>query len=95
MVFKFQHTSGAFGGGQPLSSPGSCLEHFRHSPVLECNNNAGTCHYWNDAKVYYLRSLPESTEEQFSKPLGLTLKAGAGTTVDSVSKCRVCMKMPV
>lgn len=91
-----QHTSGPFGGGQPLSSPGSCLEHFRASPVIECNNNAGTCHYWSDAKVYYLRSIPkEEEDQQFAKPVGLTLKAGVTRLEDSVSKCRVCMKIPM
>ncbi|KAL7060404.1 hypothetical protein AAHC03_09729 [Spirometra sp. Aus1] len=89
------HTSGGFGGGQGLSSPGSCMEQFHYSPVLECNNNAGTCHYWNDAKVYYLRAIPPGNDTQFVKPVGQMLKAAEGPVVDSLSKCRVCMKTPV
>ncbi|VDN15418.1 unnamed protein product [Dibothriocephalus latus] len=82
------HTSGGFGGGQGLSSPGSCMEQFHYSPVLECNNNAGTCHYWNDAKVYYLRAIPSGNNTQFVKPVGQTLKAAEGPVVDNLSKCR-------
>ncbi|KAF6770970.1 hypothetical protein AHF37_10466 [Paragonimus kellicotti] len=87
------HTSGKHGGGQQLSSPGSCMEQFRYSPVIECNNNVGMCHYWADAKVYYLRALDHS-RDQFEKPQGFTMKAAEGPVLNNVSKCRVCMKLP-
>ena len=42
-----QHTAaGAEGGGQLLSSPGSCLEDFRATPFIECSGGRGTCHYF-------------------------------------------------
>ncbi|VDP01533.1 unnamed protein product [Schistosoma curassoni] len=69
------------------------MEHFRYSPVIECNNNVGMCHYWSDAKVYYLRALnPNIT--QFEKPVGFVMKAAEGPVLNNVSKCRVCMKIP-
>ncbi len=69
------------------------MEHFRYTPVIECNNAVGHCHYWNDAKVYYLRAIPSNgLDTQFAKPLGETYKAQEGPVMDRVSKCKVCMK---
>ncbi|TPP64875.1 C-terminal tandem repeated domain in type 4 procollagen [Fasciola gigantica] len=87
------HTAGSTGGGQQLSSPGSCLEYFRYSPLLECNNGMSLCHYWSDAKAYYLRHVSNGTE--FQKPIGkyMTEDARDDTTVlREISRCRVCLK---
>ena len=47
LSITFQHTAaGAEGGGQLLSSPGSCLEDFRATPFIECSGGRGTCHYF-------------------------------------------------
>ena len=53
-----QHTgAGAEGGGQPLSSPGSCLEDFRASPFIECNGARGTCHYFANTLSFWLATI--------------------------------------
>jgi integrin beta 8 len=45
----FQHTgAGPSGGGQSLSSPGSCLEDFRATPFIECNGDGGNCHFYSN-----------------------------------------------
>ena len=43
-------------GGQQLSSPGSCLEHFRPNPYIECNSR-GHCHFFYDKFSYWLVAL--------------------------------------
>lgn len=48
-----QHAVGAMAGGQQLSSPGSCLEHFRANPYIECNSR-GQCHFFYDKYSYWL-----------------------------------------
>ena len=48
-----KHAVGAVAGGQQLSSPGSCLEHFRPNPYIECNSR-GHCHFFYDKYSYWL-----------------------------------------
>lgn len=47
---------GAEGSGQPLSSPGSCLENFRKIPFIECHGR-GTCNFYTDSYSYWLAAL--------------------------------------
>ena len=47
---------GAEGSGQPLVSPGSCLEQFRQVPFIECHGH-GTCNYYPDSYSYWLATL--------------------------------------
>ncbi|CAH8453622.1 unnamed protein product [Heterobilharzia americana] len=87
------HSVGSTGGGQQLSSPGSCLEYFSYSPLLECNNGMSLCNYWSDAKAYYLRHVSNNTE--FQKPIGqyITDHLPDETKVlREISRCRVCVK---
>ena len=69
----FQHTAaGAEGGGQALSSSGSCLEDFRATPFIECNGARGTCHYFANKFSFWLATV--DTNNMFSKPVSQTLK---------------------
>lgn len=84
-----QHTAaGAEGGGQALSSPGSCLEDFRATPFIECNGARGTCHYFANKLSFWLAIIED--RNQFSRPVSETLKAGNQLT--RVSRCQVCIK---
>jgi integrin beta 8 len=84
-----QHTAaGAEGGGQSLSSPGSCLEDFRATPFIECNGPRGSCHYFANKLSFWLTTIER--HEQFSNPRPQTLKAGNLRT--RVSRCQVCLK---
>lgn len=83
-----QHTAaGDEGGGQSLSSPGSCLEDFRTTPFIECNGAKGTCHYFANKYSFWLTSLDQSFQSQ---PSSETLKAGQH--LSRISRCQVCMK---
>lgn len=83
------HTgAGANGGGQSLSSPGSCLEDFRASPFIECNGAQGHCHYYSNMLSFWLATI--ESNQQFQKPQKQTLKAG--NVRDRVSRCQVCIK---
>lgn len=85
----FQHTAaGAEGGGQSLSSPGSCLEDFRATPFIECNGARGTCHYFANKMSFWLATIENN--QQFQTPQRQTLKAG--NVRDRVSRCQVCIK---
>ena len=84
-----QHTgSGAEGGGQALSSPGSCLVDFRATPFIECNGAGGTCHYFANTLSFWLATI--DNDSQFSRPVSQTLKAGQ--LRNRVSRCQVCKK---
>jgi integrin beta 8 len=88
--FAMHTSAGADGGGQSLSSPGSCLEDFRTSPFLECNGARGTCHYFADKFSFWLATIDQ--RDQFSTPQPQTLKAGQQRT--RISRCQVCMRQP-
>lgn len=82
------HTAaGNEGGGQSLSSPGSCLEDFRTTPFIECNGAKGTCHYFANKHSFWLTSVDQSFH---TKPAAETLKAGQ--LLSRISRCQVCMK---
>lgn len=83
-----QHTAaGNEGGGQSLSSPGSCLEDFRTTPFIECNGAKGTCHYFANKNSFWLTSVDQSFH---TDPTAETLKAGQ--LLSRISRCQVCMK---
>lgn len=87
-MLRPQHTAaGNEGGGQSLSSPGSCLEDFRTTPFIECNGARGTCHYFANKHSFWLTSVDKSFH---SEPAAETLKAGQ--LLSRISRCQVCMK---
>ncbi len=75
------------GGGQQLSSPGSCLESFRVNPYIECNSR-GECHYFSNKYSYWLVTLA-GVPTYNTKVNGSVLKAGQ--YLDRVSRCTVCI----
>uniref|UniRef100_A0A4W5NRT1 Collagen IV NC1 domain-containing protein n=2 Tax=Hucho hucho TaxID=62062 RepID=A0A4W5NRT1_9TELE len=85
--FVMQTGAGAEGSGQPLASPGSCLEEFRKIPFIECHGR-GTCNYYTDSYSYWLASL--DPKNMFSKPRPQTVKGDCPGNI--VSRCQVCMK---
>jgi collagen type IV alpha len=88
--FAMHTASGAEGGGQSLSSPGSCLEDFRSAPFIECNGARGSCHYFANKFSFWLSTIDR--QNQFLLPQPETLKAG--NLRSRVSRCQVCMKDP-
>uniref|UniRef100_A0A3Q2Y1M9 Collagen IV NC1 domain-containing protein n=1 Tax=Hippocampus comes TaxID=109280 RepID=A0A3Q2Y1M9_HIPCM len=85
--FLMHTAAGNEGGGQSLSSPGSCLEDFRTSPFIECNGAKGTCHYFANKHSFWLTSIDQSFH---AEPASETLKAGQ--LLSRISRCQVCMK---
>merc|ERR1711860_153542 len=89
-IIKIWHTAaGAEGGGQSLSSSGSCLKDFRATPFIECNGARGTCHYFANKFSFWLATVRE--RDMFSRPLSQTLKAG--NLRSRVSRCQVCKRI--
>ncbi|GFS14577.1 collagen alpha-2(IV) chain [Elysia marginata] len=86
--FAMHTAAGPGGGGQSLSSPGSCLEDFRATPFIECNGARGTCHYFANKYSFWLSTI--ELDNQFEIPQSQTLKAGSLRT--RVSRCNVCTK---
>jgi len=86
--FAMHTAAGPGGGGQSLSSPGSCLEDFRATPFIECSGARGTCHYFANKYSFWLSTIDQ--DRQFYNPQPLTLKAGQ--LRNRVSRCSVCIK---
>jgi len=86
--FAMYTASGAEGGGQSLSSPGSCMEDFRATPFIECNGR-GMCHFFANKFSFWLVTIGDN--EQFALPTKQTLKAGSLRS--RVSRCQVCRKL--
>lgn len=85
--FVMETGVGAEGSGQPLASPGSCLEKFRKVPFIECHGK-GTCDFYSDSFSYWLAAL--NPNDMFRKP---EPKTDTGPLPDYlISRCRVCMK---
>ncbi|MPC23030.1 Collagen alpha-2(IV) chain [Portunus trituberculatus] len=89
--FVMHTAAGAEGGGQSLSSPGSCLEDFRATPFIECNGARGTCHYFANKFSFWLATIED--RNQFSRPVSETLKAGSLLT--RVSRCQQHSVSPI
>jgi integrin beta 8 len=67
--FSFvMHAVGAMGGGQPLQSPGSCLEEFRQLPYIECNGR-GECHFFEDKFTFWLVNIDNRAGDQVGKTI--------------------------
>jgi len=82
------HTgAGASGGGQALSSPGSCLEIHRAAPFIECHGK-GTCNYYATTYSFWLSTIDQA--DQFKTPVEVTLKNG--NLMTRVSRCAVCKR---
>ena len=60
--FAMHTGAGAEGGGQSLSSPGSCLEDFRTTPFIECNGARGTCHYFANKFSFWLTTIDDNQQ---------------------------------
>ncbi|XP_067851205.1 collagen alpha-2(IV) chain-like [Heptranchias perlo] len=85
------HTgAGAEGGGQSLTSPGSCLEDFRSTPFIECQGARGTCHYFTDKYSFWLTTVQSNQQFELSAP-SETLKMEQ-LQRQSISRCQVCLK---
>ncbi|KFM82473.1 Collagen alpha-1(IV) chain, partial [Stegodyphus mimosarum] len=88
--FFMNTDAGAEGSGQPLSSPGSCLQDFRPNPFIECQG-LGRCNYYTTAYSFWLAAIKH--DKQFVIPEPQTLKAG--DLKSRVSRCRVCRRIPI
>ena len=78
------------GGGQVLSSPGSCLENFSYNPYIECTAE-GTCHYYSEKMMYWMLAFDKVSVGQDRH---ITVMKRENVT-DKVSRCRVCQLDPV
>merc|ERR1712142_404460 len=82
---------GAGGAGQDLSSTGSCLSKFIHSPTIECQGGRGTCSFYADKFSFWLTVIRQN--EMFDVPRARQLSVTRGREVmNAVSRCRVCTK---
>lgn len=88
--FLMNTDSGGEGNGQPLSSPGSCLQDFRPNPFIECQGH-GRCNAYTTAYSFWLASI--DTRTMFSVPKPETLKPGQ--LKSKVSRCQVCRRKPI
>ncbi|PAV59272.1 hypothetical protein WR25_20471 [Diploscapter pachys] len=82
--FVMHTAAGGEGTGQNLQSPGSCMEHFRAVPFIECHGR-GTCNYYATNHGFWMAVVEQ--DKQFRKPMSQTLKAGG--LKDRVSRCQV------
>lgn len=89
VIFIPQHTgTGDEGGGQSLTSSGSCLQDFLTHPFVECQGAQGTCTYFNNLYNFWLTRV----DQDFSPvPEIMTLKEAVEQR-DHVSRCNVCLR---
>lgn len=85
--FVMETGAGAEGSGQPLASPGSCLEHFRKLPFIECHER-GSCNFYTNSYSYWLAAL--NPGNMFSRPQ--PWRNSGHLPGNRISRCRVCMK---
>ncbi|XP_017462550.1 PREDICTED: collagen alpha-1(IV) chain-like, partial [Rhagoletis zephyria] len=85
--FFMNTDAGAEGSGQPLSSPGSCLEQFRANPFIECQGH-GRCNYYTTAYSFWLASVDHA--DQFKVPDPVVLKSE--NLMKLISRCQVCIR---
>ncbi|XP_045930252.1 collagen alpha-2(IV) chain [Micropterus dolomieu] len=82
------HTgAGDEGGGQSLTSSGSCLEDFRAQPFVECQGPRGTCHYFANIYSFWLARV----EATGSNGASTTLTEG-WQQKENIGRCNVCMR---
>lgn len=87
--FLQQGGAGQHGGGQSLTSSGSCLKDFRTHPFIECQGARGTCHYFATLLSYWLTAV--RVEEQFVTQTPDTIKASE-LQRRRTSQCNVCIR---
>ncbi|XP_056911986.1 collagen alpha-4(IV) chain-like [Takifugu flavidus] len=84
------HTgAGDEGGGQALTSSGSCLKNFQTHPIIECQGPQGSCHYFSNLYSFWLTTI--SPKEQFKAPRPGTIKA-PDRQRSKTSQCHVCLR---
>ncbi|CAL8348443.1 unnamed protein product [Arctogadus glacialis] len=86
------HTgAGDEGGGQSLTSSGSCLQDFRAQPYVECQGPRGTCHYFTNIYSFWLTSTAPraSSPPAQTEPMVLLQPWQQRATA---GRCSVCMK---
>ncbi|XP_019622229.1 PREDICTED: collagen alpha-2(IV) chain-like [Branchiostoma belcheri] len=81
------HTAAGEGGGQPLTSPGSCLDYFRSAPFIECVNDV--CDVSSNQLSFWLIGIPGGEREQFNEPRRVVGKLDV--LRQRISRCRVCV----
>lgn len=85
-----QHTgAGDEGGGQSLTSSGSCLTDFRAQPFVECQGPRGTCHYFANIYSFWLTRVDPHIAASNSSASTLT---EAWQQRDNIGRCNVCMR---
>ncbi len=85
-----QHTgAGDEGGGQSLTSSGSCLTDFRAQPFVECQGPRGTCHYFANIYSFWLTRV--ETTSSASNSSSTTLTEGWQQR-ENIGRCNVCMR---
>uniref|UniRef100_A0A8C5DU44 Collagen IV NC1 domain-containing protein n=1 Tax=Gouania willdenowi TaxID=441366 RepID=A0A8C5DU44_GOUWI len=87
--FLLQTGAGNHGGGQSLTSSGSCLKDFRTHPFIECQGARGSCHYFSNLHSYWLTTISE--KDQFIAKRPHTIKA-AEQQRRKTSQCNVCLR---
>ncbi|KAK5904152.1 hypothetical protein CesoFtcFv8_005743 [Champsocephalus esox] len=86
------HTgAGDEGGGQSLTSSGSCLKDFRAQPFVECQGPRGTCHYFANIYSFWLTRVEASVSSASSDGASSTLKE-SWQQRESIGRCNVCMR---
>ncbi|KAM7400696.1 hypothetical protein PAMA_005072 [Pampus argenteus] len=84
------HTgAGDEGGGQSLTSSGSCLKDFRPHPFIECHGSGGSCHYLDNLYSFWLTIVYHT--DQFITPRPTTIKTEEQQR-HKTSRCRVCLR---
>uniref|UniRef100_A0A3Q3LVG9 Collagen IV NC1 domain-containing protein n=1 Tax=Mastacembelus armatus TaxID=205130 RepID=A0A3Q3LVG9_9TELE len=84
------HTgAGDEGGGQSLTSSGSCLKDFRTHPFIECQGARGSCQYFANLYSFWLTTVTHT--QQFTTQRPGTIKA-ANQQRHKASQCHVCLR---
>lgn len=89
--FSFlMHTgAGDEGGGQSLTSSGSCLENFRAQPFVECQGPRGTCHYFANIYSFWLTRVEMTSSTSNGSSTTLTEERQQR---NNIARCKVCMR---
>ncbi|XP_067108949.1 collagen alpha-4(IV) chain-like [Osmerus mordax] len=78
------------GGGQALSSSGSCLRDFRSQVFVECQGARGSCHYFSNMLSFWLTSV-DRAQGLGHAPQPSVLKTAAQQR-QRTSRCHVCTR---
>ncbi|XP_072220698.1 collagen alpha-2(IV) chain-like [Leuresthes tenuis] len=84
------HTgAGDEGGGQSLTSSGSCLKDFQTHPFIECQGARGSCRYFANLAGFWLTTVSQTEQFITSKPC--TIKTTEKQR-HKISQCNVCLQ---